>query len=413
MVRLRFVAVVSTLVLGCTNSSDMPFDPDGGGMSPDAGSTGNADGGTGSGSDGGDGMGSGDGGSSVQPGECEALTDFQPGEPMEAPAKDWTWVGFPESRCMDGSSTGIGVNLNPDSDKVMIYLQPGGACFDTFSCQTVANPDGFGQSDLESLAQGYGSSGIFNREDETNPVRNWNFIFVPYCTGDIHAGTNPDGPQGRMHVGFLNMRKYLTRIVATFDEPSKVLLTGSSAGGFGSAYNFDQVQRAFGCDIPVHLVDDAGPPMSNMYMKPCLQQNWRNTWGLDASLPEDCPACFGDEGGGIVNYTTYLARKYPDRRLGILSTTRDSVIRQFYSYGYSSSCQFPANMPGEDFRAGLMELRDDILGPHDHFELFQVEGSFHTFLGSKLSDHQVGDTNLAQWIDGLLNGSSDWQDVGP
>ena len=30
--------------------------------------------------------------------------------------------------------------------------------------------------------------GIFNRLNPTNPIRDWNMVYVPYCTGDIHGG---------------------------------------------------------------------------------------------------------------------------------------------------------------------------------------------------------------------------------
>src|SRR5690348_4731360 len=49
-----------------------------------------------------------------------------PGAPITTPANQWTWVDFPEALCRDGSSTGIGVRLNPNSNKVAIYLEGGG-----------------------------------------------------------------------------------------------------------------------------------------------------------------------------------------------------------------------------------------------------------------------------------------------
>src|SRR5262245_57335206 len=61
------------------------------------------------------------------------------GTPITANAQEWTFVPFPEAHCMDGSSTGIGVNLASGSDRVVIYLEGGGACFDLLSCATVAN----------------------------------------------------------------------------------------------------------------------------------------------------------------------------------------------------------------------------------------------------------------------------------
>lgn len=50
------------------------------------------------------------------------------GAPIVAPADQWTWVDFPESRCLKGSSTGIGVRLRPGSRRLVLYMMGGGGC---------------------------------------------------------------------------------------------------------------------------------------------------------------------------------------------------------------------------------------------------------------------------------------------
>ena len=52
-------------------------------------------------------------------------------------------------------------------------------------------------------------------------VAGWNLFFVPYCTGDLHAGNNPRAgggngvPADQSFVGYANMAHYLKRIVPT------------------------------------------------------------------------------------------------------------------------------------------------------------------------------------------------------
>ena len=244
---------------------------------------------------------------------------------IEAPDDTWTWVSFPDSRCMDNSPTGIGVNFHSASDKVMIYLEGGGACFNAFTCSSVAHQDGFDGVNLADFATQYGNRGVFSRSDTDNPFADWNWVFVPYCTGDIHAGNAPSGFGGRVQVGYANMGFYLERLVPTFAQASHVVLTGSSAGGFGAAYNYDRVQQAFG-SVPVELLDDSGPTMSENYLTPCLQDLVRAAWNLDATLPRDCPNCT-TEAGGLINLATFVADKYPQRRFGLISSLGDSTIR--------------------------------------------------------------------------------------
>ena len=133
-------------------------------------------------------------------GTCKTPDGFNFGQPITAPDKTWTFVDFPDAKCMNNTATGIGVNLNPNSDKVVIYLQGGGACFNTLTCLTVANAGGYGASNFSTDAASLPKYSLFNRDDATNPTKDWNYVYVPYCTGDVHSGNNPNGPSNRAHV---------------------------------------------------------------------------------------------------------------------------------------------------------------------------------------------------------------------
>ena len=50
------------------------------------------------------------------------------------PSEKWTWVPVPGSHCRDGSATGFGINVNPASKNLMIFLEGGGACFNALTC---------------------------------------------------------------------------------------------------------------------------------------------------------------------------------------------------------------------------------------------------------------------------------------
>ncbi|MDF1563103.1 MAG: pectin acetylesterase-family hydrolase [Deltaproteobacteria bacterium] len=398
----RTATLVTGLLLSLTLAACGPAvetgEPDGGG----------ADGGASDGGGDPDG-GGGDGGVAWQ---CEPDPTLTRGAPVTAPAGAWTWVDVPESRCMDGSQTGFGIRMNPASDKLMIYLQGGGACFDRFTCATVANQNGFDGADFASFASSNADRGIFDSTDPANPVHDWNMVFVPYCSGDVHAGSAFIGAQNRTQIGWDNFRAALGRLVPTFEGASQVLLTGSSAGGFGAALNFPQTQEAFGC-TRVDLLDDAGPPMADDYLKPCLQAQWKDLWNLEATLPADCADCFGADGGGIVNFMPYLAERYPGSNLGLLSSTGDQTIRTFFSYGYSADCSRPATMPAADFEAGLIDLRDRVMLGHSNAASFYERGDFHTFLGSNPGGHSVEGVDLNTWIGALVAHDPAWQSVGP
>jgi hypothetical protein len=334
------------------------------------------------------------------------------GLPFDAVDRQWSFVPVAGTECMDGSATGMGVNLVEGSANLLIYMEGGGACFNPFTCNGVAHPNGYGDRDLQVTVNQSGSKGVFNRDDPDNPFADWNIVFIPYCTGDIFAGNNPNGSGGRNQVGYRNMGAYTATLVDAFaDRLNHVVLSGSSAGGFGALYNFDRVQQALG-DVPVTLLDDSGPPMSSTYMTPCLQEQVRTTWGMDETLPADCTECETDN-GGLGNLPVYLATKYPDRNLGIISSTTDGVIRLFYGFGYPSCANPSVPMPEVPFAEGVAELRDVTLAPFDNAHVYTINGGLHVWLlENPLGVTTSGGVGMTDWIRGLL-GEGSFSDVVP
>ncbi len=314
----------------------------------------------------------------------------------------WSWVPVDGTQCMDGSATGMGVNLLPGSKKLVIYLEGGGACFNSFTCSGVAHDNGFGENDLATFAGSAGSSGLFNRGDSDNPLAGYSFAFIPYCSGDIFAGDNDNGFGGRIQAGYRNMGFYVDELLKEFPDVDRVVLTGSSAGGFGAAYNYDRVQQAFG-DVPVTLIDDSGPPLSDKYMTPCLQQHVREVWNLDATLPADCADCTQSDGSGLSNLVTYLGDKYTDRDFGIISSTRDGVIRLFYGWGWPNCTNPQVPMPEGTFAAGIAELRDQTLKGYDNVSMYTIDSGLHVWLlENPLGLTTVGDKSITDWMRAVL-----------
>jgi hypothetical protein len=337
------------------------------------------------------------------------------GPPFDVTEREWTWFPVEGNTCMDGSATGIGLNLDYSSDKLVVFLEGGGACFNEFSCDQVAHQDGFGEAQLGDFGDYADESGILSRTDPDNPVAGWSYVFIPYCTGDVHAGAQPDGELGLDYVGFGNVTRAVTLVADRMGGSlSQVLLTGQSAGGFGAAYNYDQVATIFGeVSVPVDLLDDAGPPMSNTYLTPCFQEMVRERWNLEATLPADCTDCVDEEGGGLIHLVDEMSEKWSDRRLGIVTSLRDNTIRQFYGWGYPN-CDTPqVVMTGEAYQAGVEELRDEILAPLDNARAYTIEGQEHVFTDNPLGSVEVDGVTLAAWIAALIDGSDGWDSVAP
>lgn len=308
------------------------------------------------------------------------------------------------------------MNLNSASTKVAIYLEGGGACFNSITCS--ANPSHFDANSFNSRKASL--AGIFDRTQAQNPLKNWNYVYVPYCTGDVHAGDNPNGKvvnvKGtQQFVGYADMTRYLGRIVPTFKNATEVLLTGASAGGFGSAANFLQTSQAFG-SIPVDLLDDSGPPMSSKTITPCLLSELRTLWNFDATILKACGTNCPDKTNYLSEMIQYAAQKYSSRQLALISSVADSTIRGFLSFG-ENNCTYGA-MSAQQYQQGLLDLRtlmkgDSNFGTYYIGQCSDTPCSHHTWIMDNTTFYgtTVGGTSMPAWVGALVSGTA--SNVGP
>lgn len=168
--------------------------------------------------------------------------------------REWRTVNLgDECMCSDGSEYFLFVRKG-NSSNLLIHFSGGGACWDDFTC---TNPNTI----YKALTQGNSKDlkafyypvvydffskflkGVFDNTNESNPFRDWNIVYIPYCTGDLHIGNKTmnykteDGDEMEVHHnGQTNVTAALDWIYANFGKPEKILVSGESAGGFASAY---------------------------------------------------------------------------------------------------------------------------------------------------------------------------------
>ena len=336
--------------------------------------------------------------------------------PINAPEGEWTWVPFPGTQCMDGSETGFAINRNGANDDVVIFLEGGNACFNFGSCASTANPDGY---DAEKFAaQGADDVGRYPYLDRTNPdnpYKDMSFVYVPYCSGDLHAGDREGVTVAnveRQFKGYSNMSAFLERLVPTFSGAQRVVLTGISAGGFGATLNYDHVASAFGAEVDTILMDDSGPLLSAPYAPECLQQHFYDTWGYADTIAADCPDC--QEGNFTEAFIEHLLGKYPDARLGLISSAEDATITNLLGFGLDDCVNLqtsPLDYDLAQYTAGLEDLRDRVAAGSSGFRLFLIPGDEHVFLDNALGSVNQDGTALTDWIEQALTGDAAWANV--
>lgn len=333
------------------------------------------------------------------------------GEPLQARDRTWTYVEFPDTRCRDGSKAGVSLSLNSASQKLLIYLEGGVYCLDGLTC--ALNPSNvddllFNSAKIEPRV------GIFDRNNPKNPVRDWNIVYVPYCSGDAMGGTReepvdvPDGPARQYFSGHLNMQRFLERIVPTFPNVSDVVLTGMSAGGSSALLNMTLVQRAFAGLKVRYALDSSLPPLSAASLAPCLQERMRELWGLDAGPLADCGASCSDPTDYWRAYTVFVAENFADRPAGFIDAVEDSMMRSFCGMGLrecTGSLLFDS-IPAREFRNELLSFREAV--KHlPSYGTFYPEGAQHTWIKSdSFYTGKAGDELLVDWFGRIVDGSA-------
>lgn len=342
-------------------------------------------------------------GAGVMPGGLPFEAKVTEGSPISLPDNTWTWVDFPDAKCANGSATGIGVNIKQGSDKLVIFFEGGGACSDYASCYVLGTASnitsGYVKRDFDT-GKPYSNVPLFSRTDTRNPYLNASYVYVPYCTGDVHSGSNvaslSNGVTAKdtYFVGYDNLNAYLGRLVPTFKSSVKrVLVSGWSAGGFGAAFGWNQIQTAFNAAAPIRVdaLDDSGPPFLPNGGK---WETWKDVWGVP--IPADCPECADDP----QNFIDYYSSKYDGKaRFGLLSYTNDSVISSYYS------------MTKRQFKQELYSMASESLAPTTSFRYFFIDGTSHVML----SWDRVGynGAKLSDWINQMYNDDPNWKSIAP
>lgn len=338
---------------------------------------------------------------------------------IQNPARDqyvnWEKVELPGTVCGNGSQYKFFVKYSDRTDNVVVVFEPGGACWDYPSCtgasgiRGAANPDGIPDDHYE-LAPFI--SPFLQRDDPTSPTSDWNMVYVPYCTGDVHTGNNVitytdetgTGPDVVFHhKGHDNVQAVVGWIDQNFTHVPKMLATGCSAGGAGAITNYYFLRNGVRAAQRGYLLDDSGPIFPSTGYSGPLHTKIRTSWNVDSILGA-LPTGFDVNNYGSIN--TALADAFPDDRLATTFFRRDM---NFSLYSYERFYDFPPKdeilrMWESDTQllVGQYETRENLAYYIPYWR--KLNDSHCTtvinFVGSEIQDH---DLDLGTWTANLLD----------
>lgn len=288
-------------------------------------------------------------------------------------------------------------------DGLVVFFDGGGACWDNATClraglrDTPRDANWLYKAELLPTDDPRRLQGIFDLSNPENPLRDWSFVFVPYCTGDVHSGsntityTNPDThqPYPIHHRGSDNFQAVLAWMRAHVDAPDRILVTGSSAGAYGAATHFARIREAFPSGSAV-MLGDAGQGVST----PGFVTERNRNWSYD--LPR---SVFGEGRAEGVDIVGALAAHYPNDRFAQYTTAHDRVQVGFFALmGAQGAC------------TAWTETMSQALAQRDrasNFHAYLAAGETHTILRSPLFYTETsGGEPFADWLAALVNGDS-------
>ena len=302
-------------------------------------------------------------------------------------------------------------------NKLVMYYEGGGACWDELTCGVPVCTASADASDKPDTA----SVGFADLTNPNNPFREWNIVFVSYCSCDIHFGQNDKQYNSSLlihHRGYDNARIAEKWAREHFLNPEVVFVTGSSAGAYGAWFHAPLLESVWPAS-QFHVLADAG----NGVITPNFLQTYFPNWNFTANLPKK-PAGILDAingGGGIPVYTKAVAEFYPTTTWAHYATAYDGGFggqTGFYNLmlnnndpltaitWWNGSCQFNQVM--------TQQVKDTAtaLATTNNYRYYIGTGSRHTMWGSNkvYSDTTGGVPTLVDWVNAMLSSTPPSED---
>lgn len=294
--------------------------------------------------------------------------------------------GGPGTTCAHGSPFSFWVH-HGSSERLAIYLQGGGACWNKATCDPAGQPTYDSTVDDQDAPAG----GLMELDNPANPLRGFTVVYVPYCTGDVHLGsrdvTYEDGLAIR-HRGRDNVEAALGWAFRSVTAPGVVLVAGESAGALPSPVYALAMARRYPNARIVQIGDGAGA----FRIASSLTH-----WGaVDALRHDSAFAAIDPAAPSYLALYELVARAAPRVQLAQINSVEDGVQRRFLRLRGNPDTRVAAWLG-----RNMAELRRSIPG----FRAYSMPGAEHTVLRRpQFYTASVDGVPLRDWVARLLAG---------
>lgn len=300
-------------------------------------------------------------------------------------------------------------------NKLVIYFQGGGGCWDTVNCLYAPTYTQQQEETLDDFADTEGM-GIFDTANPKNPFKKWYFVYIPYCTGDVHWGASDTVYLDYLnqllvdswtiqHRGFVNFQVVLEWIKENFERPRQIFVTGISAGSYGAIGGFPFIKMAFPLSR-VDILGDAGFGVTSEAFQNVGAYNW------NVQVPGWIP---GYEDGYDPEKTTAdmykdYANYYRLSKLAQYTTAWDETQAWFYNLMVDSFLYQPQlweDLPIDevwcDWNAQMQDFSYDTAATARNYRYYIAAGADHTIMMSpKFYTENSAGIPFIKWVKAMV-----------
>lgn len=236
-------------------------------------------------------------------------------------------------------------------NKLLINFMGGGACWSNSNCFGTNTTTFLNMlNTLPDLFVRYGFQGIMDSTVASNPLKDYDVLFIPYCTGDLHIGSadvpTPSGyddpyatdPANYHHRGHDNVLSVLKYVQENYGSVTNVVVAGQSAGGYGAILNYPHIRQMlsesakFTNSPRVSLVADAS---NGAVIDGFFQDIVRDKWGAAQNMPTwvtNVTASYLDGTPSVQDYLSKITAHpaYSGDVIGQYTAMFDATQRWFY-----------------------------------------------------------------------------------
>lgn len=221
---------------------------------------------------------------------------------------------------------------------LVIGFDGGGACWDSQTCLgSVLNGTPVYDTYVnETPAQLDALHGLFDAGQPQNPLADSLQVLIPYCTGDLHIGSNDqEYTLGALtytirHRGYDNVIAVLEWLAAYYKNtagvaPSRVFVAGASAGGYGAYFAYPEIDRRLPATARKRVLSDSAIGIINQdFYNRALAPG--GVWRIWSNMPPQLAGAFGAGPNSLpaaINQS--LAWSFPAARFGQYTRAFDGV----------------------------------------------------------------------------------------